>query len=89
MKATLNSPMVLNPTSATRITLCNAMLDFQRRLIRVEVDLLDDDDKMKERRVIEVSADDVPVVGTYLDNQQSTLLTRVMAKLGVTGNIGP
>lgn len=83
-QVTLDAPLTLDPTQATRIVLRGARLNFSNNSIDVVVEFVDASGNIRETRVIPA---DGAQVATYVGNQANTILTRLLAKLGVTGTI--
>jgi hypothetical protein len=83
-QANLDSPLTLDPQQVTTLRLRQAVLDFERMVVLITVDMVDSGGRVRDVRVIEA---DGAQVATYVGNQAGTILTRLLAKLGVTGTI--
>jgi hypothetical protein len=82
---TLDAPLTMDPSQAVRLVLRSSEIDFEALTMRLTVDFVAADNRILARRVITV---DGPAVQTYIANQKTTIATRLMAKLGVTGTVG-
>lgn len=84
-RVTLDEPLTLDPQQATRLEIRSAQIDFDARVVIIQVDLVGANGRTLARR--EVTADGAQVQ-TWINNQESTIYQRLLAKLGVTGTIG-
>lgn len=83
-QATLTNPLTLNPQQATRLVIREARVDFDAREVLLRIDYVSAQNVVLETRTVVV---DGAQVQTWINNQENTLYTRLLAKLGVTGNI--
>ena len=84
MKATLDAPLTINPSTATQAVIHSVLIDFQGRELRVNVELLDASGNTVDRRTITRSGAQAQ---TYISNQESTFYAQLLAALGVTGTV--
>jgi hypothetical protein len=83
-QATLTSPLTLDPQTAAKLVIKRATLDFQDRTVVIHYDMLDSNGRVIERRSTIASGAQVQ---TYITNQESTIYTRLLAQLNVTGTV--
>ena len=84
MQATLTSPMTLDPQTATKLVIRRAVLDFDNRSLVIHVDMVDADGRVIQQRAVVAEGSQVQ---TYVGNQESSIYTRLLAKLNVTGTV--
>jgi hypothetical protein len=75
-QATLDAPLTLDPQTVTVLRLRHATLDFDRMVVQITVDMVDAGGVVREVRVVEA---DGAAVATYVGNQATTILTRLLA----------
>lgn len=80
----LDVPFTLDPAQATRFVLQHATLDFVGNRMQVTVNAVNSSGTILQTKTVLASG---AAVTTYLNNQASTILTRLLAQLGVTGTI--
>lgn len=83
-KVLLDAPLVLNPQQALRLELRSTEIDHVQNTLRTVVFLYDSNDNFVELRVIPLSGS---AVRTWIENNEPTLLNRLMMKMGITGSL--
>ena len=83
-QANLNSPLVLNPAQAVTLRLERTTIDHNARVVHIHVSLLSSEGALLESRTIQA---DGAQIQTWITNQENLILTRLLARLGVTGTI--
>jgi hypothetical protein len=84
MQATLDSPLILDPLQAATLRIINTVIDHGSRTVSITFELVDDTDKLLQRRTIVA---DGATVQTWIANQEATIYGRLLTKLGVTGTV--
>jgi hypothetical protein len=84
MECTFDVPLSLDSRQAAKVVIRSANLDLVARELLINITLYDDGGNVLEHRQIIASG---AAVQTYLSNQEATIYTRLLAKLGVTGNV--
>ena len=83
-QATFDSPFTLNPVQATGAVIRSTKVDHVARTVSVTFDLVRADGTVVEGRNVKLEG---AAVQTWITNQESALLTRLLAKMGITGTI--
>ena len=83
-QVTLDAPLTLNPLAATRIVLRHSVIEHGPNVVQVAFDLVDANGAVLEQRRLTLTG---AAIQTWIANQESTLLTRLLNRLGVTGTI--
>lgn len=84
MQATLDSPLTLDPLQAVTLKIVNTVIDHGARQVSITFELVDDTGKLLQRRTIVA---DGAQVQTWINNQEATIYSRLLAKLNVTGTV--
>lgn len=82
--ATLSAPLTLDPTTATKLVLRSAVLEFGSDVVHITFDMYDAAGKLIVRRTIVADGNQVR---TWVQNQEATIYARLLAKLGVAGTV--
>jgi hypothetical protein len=85
MKATLDTPLTLDPQQAVDVDIVSTQIDHKARVLIVTFDLLDSNGNAIARRTATAGGAQVQ---TWIGNQETTIYQRLLAKLGLTGTIG-
>lgn len=82
MQATLDLPLSLDPRQAAKLVVRSIQVDFLGRTVAIEYDLIDSGGNVLDRsRKITSSG----AVQTWITNQENTIYSALLAKLGVAG----
>ena len=84
-QATQDAPLTLDPTQATKLRIKSFTAECDSRAVSIVVHYLDAGDQIVAEKTIQV---DGAQVNTWMTAQETTIYTRLLAKLGVTGTIG-
>jgi hypothetical protein len=84
VRITLSSPLTVNPTQVAKLQVRHTAIDHQARVAVVFLDMLDASGAVVESRSVTLNGTQV---AAWVDNLRDTIVSRLLAKLGVTGSI--
>lgn len=83
-EATLDAPLTLDSKQATKLRFVDATIDFVGRSVVAKYDMVGTNGAVMAQRYLRITG---PQVQTWITNQETTLYTRLLVQLGVTGTV--